>query len=103
MELDTEEGFATYWLREPIPLSFKDMLIAADDAAYTITSIQIVVEGITSQTDCESCGHEVTQLTVKETGQSFELTGTHPSGQVLRKKAKASDWESEHPRLTILE
>ena len=101
IELDAEDGFARYWLREPRRLEFSEMLDAAADASYTITRIQMEIEGVTSQADCEACGTEVTVFTLDETHQEFELTQKHESGLHLRSMAEASDWEGDHPRLTL--
>ena len=101
VELDAEDGFARYWLKEPRRLEFSEMLEAAADASYTITRIQMEIEGETSQEDCEACGKVVTIFTLDKTGQKFELTQKHQSGMHLRSMAEASDWESDHPRLTL--
>jgi hypothetical protein len=86
---------------QPRELSTFEMLEAAADASYTITRIQIVVEGVTSQGNCETCNKAASFLTVPETGQKFELSGKHEPGLTLRLKAEVSDWESDHPTLTL--
>ena len=100
-KLDSDEGYARYWLLQPRVLDTFEMLEAAADASYTITRIQITVEGVTSQEDCATCNQTASFLTVPETGQKFELSGQHEPGLKLRQKADVSDWESAHPILTL--
>jgi len=101
VELDGIEGYARYWLREPKTLSFEDMLEAAADAAYTITKVELELQGNTSRADCEHCAGEVSLLTIPETGQRFELAGEVPAGQSLRGIFDVSNWEGEHPQITL--
>lgn len=101
IELDAQEGFARYWLLEPRTLSFDDMLEAAADASYTITRIELELEGTTSRAECEECQAEVTLLTIPATGQRLELSGAIEAGQTLSGTFDVSDWETEHPRLSL--
>ncbi len=101
VELDGDLGYARYWLKEPQMLDFDQMLEAAADASYTITRIQMTLDGITEQSNCEACASEVSVLKIPETGQRFELTGARPAGTHLQGQAEVSDWAGEHPRLTF--
>ncbi len=76
---------------------------AAEDASYTLKSIVLEIEGVTSETPCKQCGRSVPTLKIPETGQTFELEGDVPIGVKTKVRASVQGWDGEHARLVLLD
>ncbi len=76
---------------------------AAEDASYTLKSIVLEIEGVTSETQCKRCGRSVPTLRIPETGQTFELEGDVPIGVKTKVRASVQGWDGGHARLVVLD
>gem|GEM_PF-1493240 len=103
IELDTEKSFARYTLARPRRIDFAKMEEAAEDASYTLKSIVLEIEGVTSETQCQKCGRSVPTLRIPATGQTFELEGDVPIGVTTKIRASVQGWDGGHARLVVLE
>ena len=103
VDIDTEEETASYTLSIPMRIDFDAILKASKDAGYTLTGIQLDLEGEVTMADCMQCADTVPMLTIAQTGQSFELDGEFETGTRLRITADVLGWDGEHPVLDILE
>lgn len=102
VDLDTQEGIATYTLARPQTIDFGKSKEAATAAAYTITKIDLEVDGRTLAGECDTCG-EVTYLEVRGTGQRFEIAGEMAPGTDVCVLTNVQGWDTDHPRLEVLE
>lgn len=103
VDIDTEAETASYMLWNPTRIDFGAILKASKDAGYTLTGITLDIAGEVTMADCMHCADTVPMLTIRETGQSFELDGEFETGAKLRVTADVLGWDGEHPVLDIIE